>query len=211
MTRSVKVPPTSIPARSCGIGLSSASASRPRILARGSGCREHLARRGRAAAPGRSKAVRYLSSVDRRHHRWWRLRTRLSTDYPPIGDYGIIGNCRTAALVSRDGSIDWLCLPKFDSPSVLAALLDARQGGRCQVCPAGDYRVTRQYQPGTNVLETTFHTASGTCVLRDVMPVDDEAAKRRQLAPEHEVLREIEGLTGTVELAIRYEPRPDYA
>lgn len=135
----------------------------------------------------------------------------LGDGYPPIADYAVIGDSRSAALVSRDGSIDWLCWPRFDSPSLFAALLDARRGGRFRVRPAGAFRSERRYLPDTNVLETVFHTADGSVALRDLMPVASEEAKRAALGPEHEILREIEGLTGRVALEIEYAPRPDYA
>ncbi len=77
--------------------------------------------------------------------------------YQPIENYGIIGNMRTAALVGMDGSIDWLCLPHFDSPSVFAAILDDRKGGRFRIAPARDHLRRKQYYwPGTNILITRF-------------------------------------------------------
>ncbi|HEX5506837.1 MAG TPA: glycoside hydrolase family 15 protein [Thermomicrobiales bacterium] len=130
--------------------------------------------------------------------------------HPPIGDYALIGDCRAAALVSRDGSIDWLCFPRYDSPSIFGALLDARRGGRFRIRPTGAFRAERRYLPDTNVLETTFRTSSGAVVLRDLMPVASETEKRAALTPDHQVLREVEGLAGEVELEILYEPRPDY-
>jgi GH15 family glucan-1,4-alpha-glucosidase len=130
--------------------------------------------------------------------------------YPPIGDYALIGDGRSAALVSRDGSLDWLCWPRFDSPSIFAALLDTEHGGRFQVRPVGTFRSVRRYLPDTNVLETVFYTSSGTVALRDLMPVASEEDKRVALIPEHEVLREIEGLVGQVEVEVVYTPRPDY-
>ncbi len=129
----------------------------------------------------------------------------------PIAAYALIGNGRTAALVSGDGCLDWLCLPRFDSPSVFAALLDDRQGGRFSVRPAGPYRGERRYVDETNVLETTFRTAEGTAVLRDLMPVGSETEKRAELWPEHEVLRELEGVQGTVDFDVVVAPRPEYA
>ena len=128
-----------------------------------------------------------------------------------IGDYAIIGDCRSAALISRDGSLDWLCWPRFDSPSLFAALLDRKRGGRFRIRPTGACRTERRYLPNTNVLETVFICPTGTIALRDLMPVSSEAAKRAALAPEHEVLREVEGLAGEVELEVRYDPRPGYA
>ena len=131
--------------------------------------------------------------------------------YPPIDDYALIGDCRSAALISCEGSIDWLCWPRFDSPSIFAALLDADRGGRFQIRPIADFRSERRYLPETNVLETTFHTADGSVALRDLMPVASEEDKHAALTAEHEILREIEGLEGTVELAVTFTPRPNYA
>jgi GH15 family glucan-1,4-alpha-glucosidase len=130
--------------------------------------------------------------------------------YPPIGDYALIGDGRSAGLVSRDGSLDWLCWPRFDSSSIFAALLDTERGGRFRVRPTGTFRSERRYLPDTNVLETVFHTSSGAVALRDLMSVTSEEDKRAALTPEHEVLREIEGLSGQVEVEVVYTPRPDY-
>ena len=129
---------------------------------------------------------------------------------PSIGDYGLIGNCRSAALVSRDGSIDWLCWPRYDSPSIFAALVDADHGGRFVIRPTVPFRSEHRYVPDTNVLETTFHTAGGACVVRDLMPISDDLDAVGGPVPEHELLRDVEGLDGAVELEVRYEPRPGY-
>ncbi|HEU5430918.1 MAG TPA: glycoside hydrolase family 15 protein, partial [Thermomicrobiales bacterium] len=129
---------------------------------------------------------------------------------PPIADYAAIGDCRSVALVSRDGSIDWLCWPRFDSPSLFAALLDVERGGHFQIRPVGPYRAARRYLPETNILETIFQTSDGVVTLRDAMPVASEAAKRAELLPEHELLREVEGIAGAVDLEINYDPRPAY-
>src|SRR5215212_4992515 len=137
-------------------------------------------------------------------------RTSESASYPPIDDYALIGDCRSAGLVSRDGSLDWLCLPRFDSPSIFAAVLDTKNGGRFLVRPLGEYRSERRYLANTNVLETVFRTSTGACVLRDLMSVSSEEDKRTHLTPEHEVLRELEGLEGEVEVEVLYDPRPDY-
>lgn len=136
---------------------------------------------------------------------------RTSSPYPPIKDYALIGDCRTAALVSKAGSIDWLSLPRFDSPSVFAALLDQEIGGRFSICPVGDFSVSRRYIPGTNVLETTFQLDSGVLRLTDLMPVAKEEDKGRVLRPDREILRKIECTAGRVDIEVAYEPRFEYA
>jgi GH15 family glucan-1,4-alpha-glucosidase len=131
--------------------------------------------------------------------------------YSAIADYAIIGDCRSAALISRAGSIDWLCWPRFDSPSLFAALLDRQGGGAFAIRPAGDFSSERRYVGDTNVLETTFITAAGRVRLIDFMPVTSEADKRRQLWPDHQILRILEGVEGEVEMELLCAPRPDYA
>ena len=128
----------------------------------------------------------------------------------PIADYAVIGDCRSAALVSASGSIDWLCLPRFDSPSVFGSILDADRGGRFLVRPIGAATTTRRYIGDTNVLETTFTTSSGVLRVTDLMPVDSEEAKARELWPEHEVLRRIECLEGRVGVQVVFDPRFEY-
>ena len=87
-----------------------------------------------------------------------------------IEDYAMIGDCRTAALVCRDGSIDWFCCPRFDSEACFAALLGSREHGRWLIAPRGEPRVTRRYRPNTLVLETHFETEEGAATLIDFMP-----------------------------------------
>jgi GH15 family glucan-1,4-alpha-glucosidase len=123
--------------------------------------------------------------------RWW-----------PIGDYAVIGDCRSAALISKGGSIDWLCLPRFDSPSIFAALLDPRRGGRFAISPQESFTSTRRYLRTSNVLETTFVASKGVIRLTDLMPVASESEKAGELFPDHEVLRKIECAEGTVEIDI---------
>ncbi len=125
-----------------------------------------------------------------------------------IDDYAIIGNCRSAALVSRTGSIDWLCWPRFDSPSVFGRLLDP-EGGSWSIAPTVPYRSTRRYLPETNVLETTFHCPGGSVRLLDFMPLqgarlDDSAV------PEQEIVRILVCDRGEVPVTLRYVPRPHY-
>src|SRR2546427_4541181 len=90
----------------------------------------------------------------------------------PIEDYALIGDLHTAALVARDGSIDWLCLPRFDSGACFAALLGTPEHGRFAIAPAEErFEVERRYRPGTLILETTFTTGTGSVRLIDLMPI----------------------------------------
>jgi GH15 family glucan-1,4-alpha-glucosidase len=127
--------------------------------------------------------------------------------YTPIRDYALIGDCRTAALVSLGGSIDFLCLPRFDGAAVFAALLDSGRGGRFLAAPAGESRSRRRYLGRSNGLETIHETAGGVLRTVDVMSVAGEADRRRETAPEHEVLRCLECVTGEVEIEIGCDPR----
>ncbi|HEX2503940.1 MAG TPA: glycoside hydrolase family 15 protein [Miltoncostaeaceae bacterium] len=120
-----------------------------------------------------------------------------------IEDYGLIGDLQTAALVGRDGSIDWLCLPRFDSASCLSALLGEPRHGRWQVAPAAEVgRTERRYRAGTLVLETDMETADGAVRVIDFMP------RRRDGPPQ--VVRIVEGLRGRVPMRSELVLRPDY-
>ncbi len=91
------------------------------------------------------------------------------SSYRPLADYGLIGDCHTAALVSADGSVDWLCAPRFDSPWVFGWLLDARNGGSFSVQPVGRFESRQEYLGYSGVLRTTFSTAGGSVTLTDFM------------------------------------------
>lgn len=130
---------------------------------------------------------------------------------PRISDYAAIGNGRSLGLVGRDGSLDWLCWPRFDSPSLFARLLDPLRGGSWRIAPVAPARLSRSYRGDTNVLETRFETATGTVRLVDAMPLADAATRRRVLVPEQELVRLVECVEGEVPVAMRYEPRPDFA
>ncbi|MBE9182700.1 glycoside hydrolase family 15 protein [Oculatella sp. LEGE 06141] len=129
---------------------------------------------------------------------------------PAISDYGIIGNCHTAALVSRTGSIDWLCLPRFDSPSLFARILDVNQGGFWTIQPAIEFESSHHYLDATNVLKTTFTCNTGKVQLLDFMEVTDSHQTRHPHAPRR-LIRIIEGLEGQVDLISICVPRPNYA
>jgi GH15 family glucan-1,4-alpha-glucosidase len=121
-----------------------------------------------------------------------------------IEDYGLIGDMETAALVGRNGAVDWLCLPRFDSPSCFSALLGDERHGRWLVAPAGEVSSSsRRYRPGTLVLETDFETADGAVRVVDFMP-------RRADGPPR-LMRIVEGVRGRVPMRMELAVRPDYA
>jgi GH15 family glucan-1,4-alpha-glucosidase len=132
--------------------------------------------------------------------------------YPAIEDHGAIGNLRTVGLVARDGTLDWLCLPHLDSPSVFASLLDARRGGRFRVAPPGEPRNGAQrYLDDTNVLQTVFDGPGGRLVVTDFLPLDgtlDDPADTRTEPAVHRLLH-AEG--GQVEAEVEWAPRLGYA
>ncbi len=128
--------------------------------------------------------------------------------YPDIADHGLIGDLQTAALVSTDGTIDWFCAPRFDSPSIFASLLDADKGGFFRIGPDEDDYVTRQlYMPGTAILITRFMTPEGVAEVSDFMPVSDEGKPQDK----HRLVRMARAVRGSMKIVMEIQPRFDYA
>ena len=134
----------------------------------------------------------------------------MSADSKPIADYGLLADCNSAALVERTGSIDWLCMPRYDSPAIFARLLDP-DAGHWSIRPTAAFEVERRYLDGTLVIETTFTTAEGTVRLTDAMAfADGQRDHELGLDPPHELLRLVEGVSGSIELDMELAPRPEY-
>src|ERR671916_2647433 len=126
--------------------------------------------------------------------------------YPEISEHGLIGDLQTAALVSTDGTIDWFCCPRFDSPSIFASLLDRDRGGHFRVGPDRDDYVSRQlYFPDTAVLLTRFMTPDGVGEVVDFMPVVGNEATDR-----HRLVRLLRVVRGTMRFRMEIQPRFDY-
>jgi GH15 family glucan-1,4-alpha-glucosidase len=128
------------------------------------------------------------------------------TPYPPIADYALIGDCHSAALISRSGSIDWCCLPRFDSDSCFARLLDWGKGGYFAITPTEPYRVRREYDGNSLILVTTFTTGKGEARLVDFFSMRQGG----RLRPRRELIRVIHGLHGKVTFNISIVPRFDF-
>ncbi|MET7930211.1 glycoside hydrolase family 15 protein [Streptomyces sp. NPDC005349] len=128
----------------------------------------------------------------------------------PIGDYALLSDCRSAGLVSTEGSLDWLCLPRFDSPAVFGRLLD-EQAGHWSIRPCAPSETVRRYIPGTLVLETTFRTPSGTAVLLDALAMGHrERGHALGKSSPGAVLRQITCTSGSVAVETTFAPRPEY-
>ena len=133
-----------------------------------------------------------------------------ATSSTPLAEYGMLADCNSAAHVSRAGSVDWLCLPRYDSPAIFARLLGP-DAGHWSIRPAGEFHSEHRYLPGTLVLETTFTTAGGTVTLTDALAfAEGQRGHDLGLASPHELLRLVEGVSGTVELELELAPRPEY-
>jgi GH15 family glucan-1,4-alpha-glucosidase len=124
-------------------------------------------------------------------------------------DYGIIGNCRTAALISKEGSIDWFCFPDFDSPSIFAKLLDKEKGGSFHLEVADDYKITQKYNGHTNILMTKFESPEHGFILFDFMPRYRTSDLRHYMPPE--IHRYIRVFKGSPTVRVVYDPRINYA
>ena len=126
--------------------------------------------------------------------------------YPSISEHGLIGDLQTAALVSTDGTIDFFCCPRFDSPTVFASLLDAEKGGYFRIRPVADSYVTKQlYFPNTAMLITRFMTPDGVGEVVDFMPVIEGAPTDR-----HRLVRFLRVARGTMQFVVDVQPRFDY-
>ena len=125
--------------------------------------------------------------------------------YQPLENYGFIGDLHTVALVGVDGSIDYMCFPHFDSPTVFAALLDDDLGGRFKIAPSAEgFRCKQMYLPDTNVLLTRFLSVDGLAEVTDFMPVED-------MRHSHILIRRVKAVRGPVDLRLECRPRFDYA
>ncbi|MEU8220307.1 glycoside hydrolase family 15 protein [Micromonospora taraxaci] len=126
--------------------------------------------------------------------------------YPAVENHGLIGDLQTAALISKDGIVDWFCAPRFDSPSVFGALLDRRKGGHFQLAPDGvDYASKQLYLPGTPILITRFHSADGVGELLDFMPVTGERA-----TDHHRLIRLVRMVRGSMRFRFDCHPQFNY-
>ena len=147
------------------------------------------------------------------------------SEYPPIDDYGLISDMHSCALVSKTGSIDWCCLPRFDSASIFGRILDWEKGGFFEITTRDTRSVKRRYIPGTNVLETTFETDTGVATLTDFMPVGQTAHQAEQEGPtdqqtvhrgdqedrpDQQLVRILECTSGSVSFTVKCYPRFEY-
>jgi GH15 family glucan-1,4-alpha-glucosidase len=131
---------------------------------------------------------------------------RKERPYPPIGDYAYLSDCHSSALVSKDASIDWCCMPRIDSSSIFGRLLDWKRGGYCRIRPEVRYVTRRRYLPGALVLETTFTTEDAEARVIDCFTIREGGSRE----PHQQLLRVVEGVKGRVTMAAEIVPRFDY-
>src|SRR5438105_14155914 len=129
--------------------------------------------------------------------------------YKPIESYGVIGDLHTVALVGMDGSIDWCCLPQFDSPSIFAAILDAHKGGFFMIASLYEAQHKQMYLPDSNVLLTRFLSPEGVGEVVDFMPI--HTREGRKSSEDHQVVRIVRGIRGSLPFRLECYPAPDYA
>jgi len=127
-----------------------------------------------------------------------------------IGEYALLGDCHSAALVAPDGSIDWACFPRFDSPAVFCRILDVERGGSFSLTPEGAGETSRAYEPDTNVLVTRFEGPDGAVELVDCMPVRADPDDPARLVSEHAILRRVRCLRGSIAVRMALAPRFEY-
>ena len=128
--------------------------------------------------------------------------------YQPIEDYGVVGNLRTAALIGKNGSVDWFCFPRFDSPSVFGSILDEQKGGYFRIAPTpGDVARKQLYWPDTNVLVTRFLSADGVGEVIDFMPWSASGMD----ANDGSLIRRVRVLRGTMRFRLECHPAFNYA
>src|SRR5256886_7535448 len=128
------------------------------------------------------------------------------SNYPPIADHGLIGDLQTAALVTTDGTVDWFCCPRFDSPSVFASLLDERKGGHFAIHAVDDCVTKQMYLPDTAVLVTRFLSPKGVAEVMDFMPLE----KPGVVTDHHRLARAVRGIRGELDFEADIRPRFDY-
>ena len=140
--------------------------------------------------------------------------------FPPIGDYAFLSDCESTALIAPSGNVEWMCLPRMDSPSVFGSILD-RDAGSFRIGPADvDVPAARRYLPGTMVLETTWETRMGWVIVRDALSIgpwhhETERSHSHRRSPtdhdaDHVMLRLIECVQGSAEMKLECEPAFDY-
>src|SRR3989338_11133349 len=127
--------------------------------------------------------------------------------------YGIIGNCKTSALIKKDAAVDWMCFPTFSSPSIFAKILDKEKGGSLEIKPKGKYKISQRYIPYTAILETLFESKQASFKVVDFFPRYRKLLSHKQarLVKQNRLVRILLPLRGTPELKIIYNPKPNYA